>query len=91
VAKCNKIGQVIPKLDQLGLKAVLKNGWFQSFSQLNVHKILPHPLLENYQPLYSEDGSLILQSGVSRTNCVDCLDRTNVAQYGIGIFIRLFK
>jgi hypothetical protein len=29
VAKCNKVGQVIPKLDQLGLKIVLKNGWFQ--------------------------------------------------------------
>ncbi|KAI6183887.1 Polyphosphoinositide phosphatase [Aphelenchoides bicaudatus] len=84
VAKCNKVGQVLPKLDQLGLKAVLKTGFFQSFPQLNVHKIRPHPLLESYQPSYSEDGSLILQHGVSRTNCVDCLDRTNVAQYGIG-------
>ena len=25
------------------------------------------------------------QSGVLRTNCVDCLDRTNVAQYVMGI------
>jgi hypothetical protein len=48
------------------------------------HKILAHPLLENYKPQYSEDGSVILQNGIARTNCVDCLDRTNVAQYGIG-------
>ena len=26
-----------------------------------------------------------LQSGVLRTNCVDCLDRTNVAQYSHGL------
>ncbi|XP_054780272.1 phosphoinositide phosphatase SAC2-like isoform X3 [Prosopis cineraria] len=27
----------------------------------------------------------ILQSGVLRTNCIDCLDRTNVAQYAYGL------
>lgn len=27
----------------------------------------------------------ILQKGVLRTNCIDCLDRTNVAQYAYGI------
>ena len=26
-----------------------------------------------------------LQSGVLRTNCIDCLDRTNVAQYAYGL------
>ena len=89
MAKCNKSGQVISKLEQLGLKAILKTGWFQSFPRYQVHKICPHPLLEdNYEPVYSEDGSLILQTGISRTNCVDCLDRTNVAQYGIGNLVR---
>ncbi|GBG59739.1 hypothetical protein CBR_g54842 [Chara braunii] len=28
---------------------------------------------------------LTLQSGVLRTNCIDCLDRTNVAQYAFGL------
>ncbi|TKY64217.1 Phosphoinositide phosphatase SAC2 [Spatholobus suberectus] len=28
---------------------------------------------------------LMLQSGVLRTNCIDCLDRTNVAQYAYGL------
>lgn len=27
----------------------------------------------------------IFQSGVLRTNCIDCLDRTNVAQYAYGL------
>lgn len=28
--------------------------------------------------------SLFLQTGVLRTNCVDCLDRTNTAQFMVG-------
>ena len=28
---------------------------------------------------------LMLQKGVLRTNCIDCLDRTNVAQYAYGL------
>jgi len=27
----------------------------------------------------------MLQKGVLRTNCIDCLDRTNVAQYAYGL------
>lgn len=29
--------------------------------------------------------SLMFQKGVLRTNCIDCLDRTNVAQYAYGL------
>lgn len=28
---------------------------------------------------------LMFQNGVLRTNCIDCLDRTNVAQYAYGL------
>ncbi|XP_024519618.1 phosphoinositide phosphatase SAC1 [Selaginella moellendorffii] len=31
------------------------------------------------------DRGRTLQSGVLRTNCIDCLDRTNVAQYAYGL------
>jgi hypothetical protein len=31
------------------------------------------------------DGGARFQSGVLRTNCIDCLDRTNVAQYAYGL------
>lgn len=30
------------------------------------------------------DDTLKLQGGVPRTNCIDCLDRTNAAQFVIG-------
>ncbi|PKA61449.1 Phosphoinositide phosphatase SAC4 [Apostasia shenzhenica] len=33
----------------------------------------------------SPSWQLVLQKGVLRTNCIDCLDRTNVAQYAYGI------
>lgn len=36
----------------------------------------------------SKDGqkeATMLQKGVLRTNCIDCLDRTNVAQYAYGL------
>ena len=29
-------------------------------------------------------NTLYLQDGVARTNCIDCLDRTNAAQFVIG-------
>lgn len=31
-----------------------------------------------------EDGTARVQNGVARTNCIDCLDRTNAAQFVIG-------
>lgn len=32
----------------------------------------------------TETSILRLQNGVARTNCIDCLDRTNAAQFVIG-------
>lgn len=43
---------------------------------------------DNNQHIRKEnDGNTAprLQSGVLRTNCIDCLDRTNVAQYAYGL------
>jgi len=31
-----------------------------------------------------QSGELRMQNGVARTNCIDCLDRTNAAQFVIG-------
>ncbi|KAL9039408.1 MAG: hypothetical protein Q9214_004890, partial [Letrouitia sp. 1 TL-2023] len=31
-----------------------------------------------------ESGTMALQNGIARTNCIDCLDRTNAAQFVIG-------
>lgn len=35
--------------------------------------------------MYHSAKPLMLQNGVLRTNCIDCLDRTNVAQYAYGL------
>lgn len=58
--------------------------FIQSYPQLKSREIRPHWLCKDYKPEYTKDGQMILQHGISRTNCVDCLDRTNVAQFGIG-------
>lgn len=44
----------------------------------NIHRMLdPSGLICENKPLF--------QKGVLRTNCIDCLDRTNVAQYAYGL------
>lgn len=43
---------------------------------------------DNYEQIKKENGGSTasrFQSGVLRTNCIDCLDRTNVAQYAYGL------
>lgn len=84
VARCNKTGIVMSKLEEIGLRAVLRHGWFQSFPSLYCHTVRPNSLLNDYYPFEAAGGRYILQKGISRTNCVDCLDRTNVVQFGIG-------
>lgn len=39
----------------------------------------------NTHPQRLTDTGARFQSGVLRTNCIDCLDRTNVAQYAYGL------
>lgn len=36
-------------------------------------------------PTFLQDHAVQLQHGVLRTNCIDCLDRTNVAQFAFGL------
>eukprot|EP01025_Chloroclados_australasicus_P040698 TRINITY_DN4265_c1_g1_i1.p1 TRINITY_DN4265_c1_g1~~TRINITY_DN4265_c1_g1_i1.p1 ORF type:complete len:904 (-),score=70.58 TRINITY_DN4265_c1_g1_i1:1912-4623(-) len=61
--------------------ALYKTGFFacnpqRDFCQLTEELQTPNML---------KRGPISLQSGVLRTNCVDCLDRTNVAQYTFGL------
>ncbi|KAM3721339.1 Polyphosphoinositide phosphatase [Dirofilaria immitis] len=84
VARCHKTGNVLSKLEEIGLRCVIRQGWFQSFPPLYCRKLRPSSLLNDFEPLLSSDSKFLLQHGVFRTNCVDCLDRTNVAQFGIG-------
>ncbi|VDN00841.1 unnamed protein product [Thelazia callipaeda] len=84
VARCHKTGNVLSKLDEIGFRCVLRHGWFQTYPSVYCHKLRPNSLLNEFEPLISEDGRFLLQRGIFRTNCVDCLDRTNVTQFAIG-------
>ena len=57
----------------------------------NLHSVLMGHIgeaLSNHQFLNFTNGTFVSQqSGVVRTNCLDCLDRTNAVQTVIGIFI----
>lgn len=70
VARCNKTGLVLQKLEQIGSKLILKQGWFQSFKPLRVRELMKHGSLENFHPHVTDDGEMLLQQGISRTNCV---------------------
>ncbi|KAL6730656.1 hypothetical protein Aduo_001611 [Ancylostoma duodenale] len=88
VARCNKASNVtsnvLTKMEEIAFKAVQAHGWFQSFPMPYTRSMDHRSALSDFKPVFSGDGRFLLQHGISRTNCVDCLDRTNVAQFGIG-------
>lgn len=63
----------------IGAESVIKDSFFNN------------PILNQDEEETSQENEELkadihkLQSGVLRTNCVDCLDRTNVAQYSHGL------
>lgn len=89
VARCNKAANSMPSInvlnvmEDLSMKSILKNGWFQSFPLSEALKIRPREAFATLDAHHSKDGRFMIQHGICRTNCVDCLDRTNVAQFVI--------
>lgn len=69
---------VTTSLNEVSTWAVNQTGFFCSLPKW---KILPGGVVK---PFTEEDGS-VEQTGVLRTNCIDCLDRTNAAQYSAGL------
>lgn len=69
-----KLANVMGKLATIAINAVTKTKIFLSLPKENKQK--------NSKPIFSQHQSL--QTGIIRTNCVDCLDRTNTAQFAIG-------
>jgi hypothetical protein len=69
------------RLAQIAYNAVCKTGIFQNqkpYHSQNPQYILGKPFIG----LHGVEG--LLQTGVIRVNCVDCLDRTNTAQFAVG-------
>ncbi|WVZ25597.1 hypothetical protein V8G54_004141 [Vigna mungo] len=82
-----KATNVLGQLGKVAAYALKLTGIFYS-------PVTPNMRLDGLsQYSYSEDDEnkdysvkpQMLQSGVLRTNCIDCLDRTNVAQYAYGL------
>lgn len=66
-------GDVIAVLEGIAEKEVEKTGFFRSG---------PEPFVDlSSDATVRDEGAL--QQGVTRTNCIDCLDRTNAAQFVI--------
>jgi hypothetical protein len=76
-----KEANVMGHLAEIAKNAVCKTGLFQSQKPYHSHNpqyILGKPFIG----LHGVEGRL--QTGVIRVNCVDCLDRTNTAQFAVG-------
>jgi len=92
MARCNKAKEanVMGRLSNIAYRTVKETGIFHSRSTPFLH----------FQPAWAakhtadllkiskEKGdrlpTLLRQTGIIRTNCVDCLDRTNTAQFAVG-------
>jgi len=64
---------VMRRLDEIARMAIFKTGMYIS-----------SPRILNKPTFGQPKNGTILQNGIIRVNCVDCLDRTNTAQFVIG-------
>ncbi|THV08131.1 hypothetical protein K435DRAFT_641871 [Dendrothele bispora CBS 962.96] len=68
-----KTQDVISYLEDIAEESLQRTGFFHSGPEPYAH------FLQN-----EDDHTILLQNGICRTNCVDCLDRTNAAQFVFG-------
>ncbi|KAF9451310.1 hypothetical protein P691DRAFT_808062 [Macrolepiota fuliginosa MF-IS2] len=78
----DKERDVIGYLEDIAEESIQTTGFFHTG---------PEPYSHFIQNQYGQDGDeptwrnrILLQNGICRTNCVDCLDRTNAAQFVFG-------
>lgn len=95
MARCNKRqdANVMGRLGDIAYRAVKKVGIFHSRRTLHLQQsrvgLDNSELLDSWRDkMQGKQDSLtrggIMQTGIIRTNCVDCLDRTNTAQFAVG-------
>jgi len=84
VTKSKEIS-VIERLAEIAEKIVKETGFFHSGPQLYCNQIRNHPKFAGMKGFgYNEEHPGLCQTGILRVNCVDCLDRTNTAQFMVG-------
>lgn len=85
--KKSKDGDVIQRLIDIGASGMKETGFFHAGPELEVNKVRPG--VDNRTAVggigYGGGQLGRNQSGIIRTNCVDCLDRTNTAQFMLGL------
>ncbi|CAL1586476.1 unnamed protein product [Knipowitschia caucasica] len=78
----SKLCNVLDRLGMIAENVVKRTGFFINRSDFYCHSIRPDDRWEDVGGHVTYGGQL--QTGVLRTNCVDCLDRTNTAQFMVG-------
>ena len=95
MARCNKRSDasVMNRLGDIAYKAVKKVGIFHNRPTSYLQKLSGRggtdqnrELLDSWQDKLGPGAETRMkQTGIIRTNCVDCLDRTNTAQFAVGL------
>ncbi|GFQ96368.1 polyphosphoinositide phosphatase [Trichonephila clavata] len=86
MAHTNKLKEasVMPRLAQIAYCVLNKTGIFHSRKEFYSQKTNPHSNKKLSLGGYVRSDNSRLQTGIVRVNCVDCLDRTNTAQFALG-------
>ncbi|XP_077566614.1 polyphosphoinositide phosphatase [Stigmatopora nigra] len=78
----SKLCNVLDRLSMIAENVVKRTGFFVNRPDLYCHTLHPDERWGDLGGSISANGRV--QTGVLRTNCVDCLDRTNTAQFMVG-------
>ncbi|XP_054714497.1 polyphosphoinositide phosphatase-like [Uloborus diversus] len=86
MAHTNKLKEVsvMSRLAQIAYYVISKTGLFHNQPEFYCQKIHPHINKKFMIGGQKKDDTRRLQTGIVRVNCVDCLDRTNTAQFALG-------
>ncbi|XP_059898083.1 polyphosphoinositide phosphatase isoform X1 [Gadus macrocephalus] len=78
----SKLCNVLDRLSMIAENVVKRTGFYINRSDFYCHTLRPDERWGDVGGHITSTGRL--QTGVLRTNCVDCLDRTNTAQFMVG-------
>ncbi|XP_026174953.1 polyphosphoinositide phosphatase [Mastacembelus armatus] len=78
----SKLCNVLDRLSMIAENVVKRTGFYINRSDFYCHTLRPDDRWGDVGGHITAKGRL--QTGVLRTNCVDCLDRTNTAQFMVG-------
>ncbi|KAI0340121.1 hypothetical protein BDW22DRAFT_1379536 [Trametopsis cervina] len=79
-----KTQDVIGYLEDLAEESIMSTGFFHSGGEPYSHFLRSEAEYESTGHVIPWRSTMSLQNGICRTNCVDCLDRTNAAQFVFG-------